>query len=186
MAADIPTTEPAVLNVGDTWKWTKTLANYPASDWTLTYTFKSSAGGFTFDASADGDAYSITVAKDATAGYSAGFYSWVASVTDGSERYIVDSGTCTLNPDYLAGTATAAYDGRTHARKVLDAIEAVIEGRATVDQQEYEIAGRRLKRMAIAELLKLRQHYKAEVAAQLNAEKIRNGTGTGRRIQFRL
>ena len=186
MAADIPTTEPTELNVGDTWKWTKTLADYPASTWTLSYSFKSSVGGFAVAATALGDDHSVTVAYGTTSGYTAGFYSWVASVTNGSERYIVDSGTCTLNPDYRAGTATAAYDGRSHARIVLDAIEAVIEGRATVDQQEYEIAGRRLKRMAIADLLKFRQHYKAEVAAEINAEKIRNGTGTGRRIQFRL
>lgn len=186
MAADIPTTEPASLNVGDTWKWTKTLADYPASSWTLTYNFKSSAGGFLVTATADGDDHSVTVPYSTTAGYTDGFYSWVATVTGGGERYVVDSGTCTLNPDYRAGTATAAYDGRSHARIVLDAIEAVIEGRATVDQQEYEIAGRRLKRMAIADLLKFRQHYKAEVAGEAAAEAIKNGTGTGRRIQFRL
>ena len=186
MAADIPTTEPGVLNVGDTWKWTKTLADYPADVWTLTYRFKSSVGGFEVVASASGTDHSVTVAYGTTAGYAAGFYGWVASVSNGSERYIVDSGTCTLNPDYRAGTATAAYDGRTHARTVLDAIEAVIEGRATVDQQEYEIAGRRLKRMPVADLLKLRQHYKTEVQSEAMAEAIRNGTGTGRKIQFRL
>lgn len=186
MAADIPTTEPDVLNVGDTWKWTKTLADYPASVWTLTYRFKSAAGGFEVVASASGDDHSVTVAYATTSGYTAGFYSWTASASNGSERYIVDSGTCTLNPDFRTGTATAAYDGRTHARTVLDAIEAVIEGRATVDQQEYEIAGRRLKRMPVADLLKFRQHYKTEVQSEVMAEAIRNGTGTGRKIQFRL
>lgn len=186
MAADIPTTEPAELNIGDTWKWTKTLADYPASVWTLSYNFKSAAGGFSITASASGDDHSVNVAYATTAGYAAGFYSWVATVTNGSERYIADSGTCTLNPDFRAGTVTAAYDARTHARIALDAIEAVIEGRATVDQQEYEIAGRRLKRMPVTDLLKFRQHYKAEVASEAMAEAIRNGTGTGRRIQFRL
>lgn len=186
MAADIPTTEPDVLNVGDTWKWTKTLADYPASTWALSYNFKSAAGGFAITATASGDDHAVNVAYGTTSGYAAGFYTWTASVTAGGERYIVDSGTCTLNPDFRAGTATAAYDGRTHARTVLDAIEAVIENRATVDQQEYEIAGRRLKRMPIADLLKLRQHYKTEVQSEAMAEAIRNGTGTGRKIQFRL
>lgn len=186
MAADIPTTEPDVLNVGDTWKWTKTLADYPAGVWTLTYRFKSAAGGFEITATASGDDHAVNVAYGTTSGYSAGFYSWVASVIAGGERYIVDSGTCTLNPDYRNGTATAAYDGRTHARTVLDAIEAVIEGRATVDQQEYEIAGRRLKRMPVTDLLKFRQHYKTEVHSEALAEAVRNGMGTGRKIQFRL
>jgi len=186
VAADIPTTEPDVLNVGDTWKWTKTLADYPASVWTLTYRFKSATGGFEITATASGDDHAVNVPYGTTEGYAAGFYSWVASVLAAGERYIVDSGTCTLNPDYRSGTATAAYDGRTHARTVLDAIESVIEGRATLDQEAYEIAGRSLKRTPIADLLKLRQHYKTEVQSEAMAEAVRNGMGTGRKIQFRL
>lgn len=188
MAADIPTTEPAELRVGDTWKWTKTLADYPASAWTLKYRFKSPVGGFEITSSASGDDYSVTVAASATAAYVAGDYSWVAWVEGGSsEKYTVDTGTTTLAPDYR-GTATAAtaLDDRSHARKVLAAIEAVLESRATKDQESYEIAGRSLKRTPIGDLLKLRQHYKAEAAAEAAAEAIQNGTGTGRKIQFRL
>ena len=92
----------------------------------------------------------------------------------------------TVNPDYRSGTSTAAFDDRTHARTVLDAIEAVIESRATKDQERYSIAGRELWRTPIPTLLKLRQHYKAEVAAQEAAEAIRNGLQTGRKIQFRI
>ena len=188
MAADIPTSEPAELRTGDTWKWTKSLADYPASEsWTLKYRFKNAAGGFEITASAAGDDYSVTVAAATTAGYAAGAYSWMAWVEGGtSEKYTVDTGTCTINPDYRSGTATAAFDDRTHARVVLDAIEAVLESRASKDQEAYEIAGRSLKRTPIADLLKLRQHYKAEVASQVAAEAIANGLGTGRRIQFRI
>jgi len=187
VAADIPNTEPGELRTGDTWKWTKSLADYPASAWTLKYRFKNAAGGFEITASTSGNDYSVTVAAATTAAYAAGLYSWMAWVEGGSsEKYTVDSGVCTLNPDYRSGTATAAFDDRTHARTVLDAIEAVIEGRASKDQMEYEIAGRRLKLTPIADLLKLRQHYLAEVAGQKAAEAIANGLGTGRRIQFRI
>lgn len=187
MSADIPTSEPSALRIGDTWKWTKTVPDYPATSWTLKYRFKNAAGGFEITASASGSDYSVMVAAATTGGYTAGAYSWMAWVEGGSsEKYTVDTGTCTLDPDYRSGTASAAFDDRTHARTVLDAIEAVIEGRATKDQQEYEIAGRRLKRMPVADLLKLRQHYVAEVASQSAAEAIANGLGTGRRIQFRI
>jgi len=187
LSADIPTTEPSALRIGDTWKWTKTLADYPATSWTLKYRFKSAAGGFEITASTAGTDYSITVAAATTAAYTAGAYSWMAWVEGGSsEKYTVDTGTATLDPDYRNGTAAAAFDDRTHARTVLDAIEAMIEGRASKDQQEYEIAGRRLRRMPIADLLKFRQHYKAEVDSQAAAEAIANGLGTGRRIQFRI
>jgi hypothetical protein len=187
MTASIPTTEPAELRAGDTWAWTKTLDDYPASAWTLKYRFKNAAGGFEITATASGDDFSVSVAAATTTGYAAGAYSWMAWVEGGtSEKYTVDTGTCTINPDYRSGTATAAFDDRTHARIVLDAIEAVIEGRAAKDQEEYEIAGRRLKHTPIPTLLKLRQHYKAEVAGQVAAEAVANGLGTGRRIQFRI
>ena len=50
MAVDIPENEPDTLRAGDTWKWTRTLADYPASAWTLKYRFKSAAGGFELEA----------------------------------------------------------------------------------------------------------------------------------------
>ncbi len=187
MAADIPTTEPGELRAGDTWKWTKTLADYPASaPWTLKYRFKNAAGGFEITASAAGDDYSVTVAAATTTSYASGVYSWIAWVEGGSsEKYTVDTGTCTLTPDYRSSTSTAALDDRSHARKTLAAIESWIESKSP-GVAEYEIAGRRMKYIPIADLLKMRQQYKTEVANEDAAEAIRNGTGTGRRIQFRL
>lgn len=188
MSADIPTTEPPELRAGDTWKWTRSLDDYPASaGWTLKYRFKSAAGGFEIVASTDGDGYSITVAAATTGVYASGRYTWAAWVEGGSsEKYSVDSGTLDVLPDYRSGVAGAALDDRTHARKTLDAIEAVIENRASLDQQRYQINGRELFRTPIPELLKFRQLYKAEVRSEEMAERIKNGTGIGGRIQFRL
>lgn len=187
MAADIPTIEPSEVRAGDTWKWTKSLPDYPASAWTLKYRFKNATTGFEITASASGDAYSVTVAAATTAAYASGSYSWIAWVEGGtSEKYTVDTGVCTVDPDYRSGTASVALDDRSHARKVMDSIEAVIEGRASKDQERYQIAGRELIRTPIPILLKLRQHYKAEVDGQAAAEAIANGLATGRRIQFRL
>ena len=184
MAADIPTTEPAVARAGDTWKWTKTLADYPASEgWALTYRFKSSDYAFEAAATTSGDDYAVTVAATTTDDVVAGLYTWVAQVAYGGEKFTVDSGVLTVNPDYHTGTSTATYDGRSHARIVLAAIEAVIEGRASIDQEGYEIAGRSLKRTPIPDLLKLRQAYRAEVAAEASAEAIASGLGSGRKIQ---
>ena len=49
-----------------------------------------------------------------------------------------------------------------HVRRVIDAIEAVIERRATKDQKSYSIDGRSLERTPIDELLLLRDRYRAE------------------------
>ena len=183
---DIPTNEPASLRAGDTWKWTKTLADYPASAWSLKYRFKSATAGFEITATASGDDHAVSVAALTTTGYAAGTYTWIAWVEGGtSEKHTVDTGVMSVSADYRSGTATTGLDDRSHARKTLAAIESWIESRSP-GVAKYAIAGREMQYIPIADLLKLRQTYKAEVAAEDAAEAIRNSTGTGRRIQFRL
>lgn len=181
MSAVIPTTEPAELRAGLTWKWRREdLADYPATTWTLTYWFKQATTGgakFSVVATADGASFAVSVAAATTAGYAADDYSWVAVVSAGAESYEVDRGFAKLLPKY---NADAALDDRSHARKTLEAIEAVIEGRATTDQQEYSIGNRNLKRIPIAELLKFKQFYQAAVQKEINDERIANGQGAGK------
>lgn len=180
---DIPTNEPVSLRAGDTWKWKRTLADYPAGTWTLKYRFKNAAGYFEIVASADGTDHSVEVSAATTAAYAAGRYTWMAWVEGGSEKYTVDTGTLEVDPDYRA--STAAYDGRSHARKMLDAIEAWLEARDPA-VAEYEIAGRRMKYIPVAELIKLRNRYITEVSAEDARDKLAKGEGLGRRIQFRF
>lgn len=187
MAADIPTTEPDSIRAGDTWKWTKTLSDYPASaGWTLKYRFKNASGGFEITASASGDDFAVTVSATTTAAYAAGAYSWVAWVEGGtSEKYTTGSGTCEILADLRTGLASAALDARTTARKLLDAVESWLLNHDPA-VAEYEIAGRRMKYIPVGELLKLRSRFAAEVAAEDARAKLAAGLGTGRTIQFRL
>ncbi|HIM67936.1 MAG TPA: hypothetical protein EYM45_05170 [Verrucomicrobia bacterium] len=61
------------LTAGVTWKWKKTISDYPASEWTLTYYLrKDGATATSFSAAADGDSYLVTVAASTTTGYAAG------------------------------------------------------------------------------------------------------------------
>jgi hypothetical protein len=167
----VATTEPTELRAGDPWAWRREdlTATYPASAWTLEYWFKNQAGGFQIAAVADGDAFAVDESSDDTDGLAAGNYSWqarVINIADNSERHMVDSGTLAVLPTLFVGTATTALDGRTHARKVLDAIHAVIEGRATLDQLEYTIGSRSLKRMTVEDLFLFRDRYTALVKAE--------------------
>lgn len=183
MTASVPTNEPSELRAGLTWQWRREdLSDHPASAWTLTYYFKktgSSGANFNIVAAADGDHYAIEVAKGTTAGYTAGDYTWVAVVDDGTDAFEIDRGTLKLLPRY---DQAANLDDRTHARKVLEAIEAVIENRATKDQQEYSIAGRKLVRMPVQELMALRDKYRAEVYSEQLGERARNGQGTAKLV----
>lgn len=183
---DTPKTEPSEIQAGDTIKWRREdLSDYPASQgWSLNYNFVGQAGRFAVAAAADGDKFAVAITAATSATYTAGIYQWVAKVSKGTESYTVDSGTCKVLLDLYA--KTAAFDGRSHAKKVLDSIEAVIEGRATKDQMSYQIAGRQLSRTPITDLLKLRSLYKAEYQREVDAERAANGLGNSRRILVRF
>jgi hypothetical protein len=99
-----------------------------------------------------------------TAAYKAGLYRWTAVVDDGTERVTLASGLVNVLPD--PAKTGAGFDPRSHARKTLEAIEAVIEGRATKDQEEYTIGNRSLKRTPTKELLEFRDKYRADVARE--------------------
>ena len=76
------------------------------------------------------------------------------------------------------------HDARSHAQRVLEAIEATIGGRASHDQESYTIKGRTLARTPIADLLKLRDVYRAELARDRAARKGRKSLG--RRVLVHL
>jgi hypothetical protein len=196
--------EPTEIIIGDTLKWTRLSADviYIDADgevqeclasegWTLKYSFAApvASAAFTITASADGDDYLVSVTAAVTALYVASDnYSWVAYAEYGSgvtiERHQIDRGTCKVKAGYAS--YIAAFDNRSHAKIVLDAIEAVLESRATMDQMSYTIAGRRLDRTPIADLLRLRNLYKYEYEAELAAENIGSGISSGRKILVRF
>ena len=181
--ADIPTIEPTTANAGDTWRWTRTLADYPASaGWALSYTLINAAAKITINASASGDAHAVTVSAATTAGYAAGSYDWRARISKAGEVYTVGEGRITVRNAF--GGAT--FDARSHARKTLEAIEAVIEGRASSEVSYYMIGNRQLRYMTPAELLTLRDKYRAEVAREDAAAAVAAGLPDKRRVFVRF
>src|SRR3990172_1131302 len=182
---DIQETEPTEIIAGDTVKWKRTdlSADYPASAWTLKYVLRGpSVQNIT--ATADGDNFSVIITAAATVVWASGNYWWTAYVSKASERYQVDSGTIKVLTN-LEGV-TGIYDGRSHVKRVLDAIEATIEGTATKEQASMTIAGRTIQRRTVQDLLVLRDRYKAEYIAEQRAEKIKNGLATGGKILTRF
>jgi hypothetical protein len=176
------TREPLTVAAGDTVTWSRTLADYPASTgWVLKYALRGPAV-VDITGSSDGDTHIITIAPaDLT---TAGTYAVQGYVENGSERRTVYTGRLKVTPDLTAADAT--FDPRSHAQKVVEAIEAVIEGRATRDQQEMWIDGERIVRTHFDELLKIRQRYRHEIAAAEARERRSQGRSSGRTIKFRL
>jgi hypothetical protein len=179
MTTEVATVEPREVVAGDTWEWEKSFSDYPATTWTLTYYLRSREHEASITAAADGTDHLVTVAKATTAAYKAGLYEITGFVTDATERFQVYRGLLNVLPD--PASQGAGQDPRSHARKTLDAIEAVVEGRATKDQQAYTIGGRSLQRMPIKDLMYFRGVYRAEVYAEESRL-----TGRGSKVVTRL
>lgn len=78
------------------------------------------------------------------------------------------------------------YDGRSHVKQVLDALENMILGKASRDQSSYSIAGRSLSRLSPSELLRWRDLYKAEYTREQKGDRLRQGLVSGNIIKVRF
>jgi hypothetical protein len=184
MSATIPSTEPSSFRAGDLLSWTKSLSDYPADQgWTLAYTLINAASKITINASASGADFLVSVAATLTAAYTAGAYQWMARVTKATEIYTVGQGTIEILPNLAAATT---YDFRSHAKTMLEAIEAAFEGKASSTQLEMEINGRRIKSFSPSEMIQWRSFYKAEVAKEAQAETLARTGVNPRRIGVRF
>lgn len=180
---DIPTAVPARVNAGDTIKWTRTLADYPASaGWALSYVLINADHKITISASASGNDFAVAVPAATSAAWSAGTYDWREQVSKAGEIFTTGEGRVVVAPSFGAST----LDNRSQARRTLDAIDAVLEGRATSATQEYEINGRRMKYIPAAELLVLRDRYRMMVSQEEAAANVAAGLPDRRRIFVRF
>lgn len=177
---------PAELVAGDTWEWTRDVsATYPASTWSAVYYLENAAGTIAIPASASGDLFSVSVAAADTAAYRPGRYRWRLAVTSGAVRKIAESGWTEVE----ANPAAAGFlDVRSHCRRMLEAVEAALEKRATDDQLDLlsSSLGSRSAARDIGKLVELRSQYQLEVKAEDAKERLAAGLGNPRRVFVRF
>ena len=181
-STNYPTEVPEILQKGDFWAWKKTnlAIDYPLAAYSLKYKFYlidgSTASNFTLTASESNDEYIISTSS--TSSHTAGDYRWdeiIVRTSDSAEKIISD------------GFSTVFDNAvRSHAKIVLDAIEAVIQNRANIDQSSMSIAGRTLSRMSIDELMTFRDRYKAEYLQEVKKARINNKQASGNTIKVRF
>jgi hypothetical protein len=182
----VPNIEPKALTVGESVEWQRYLQSYlPTDGWGLFYSFRNFKAGFDVAASPKVDHYHVSLSSKETTLYKAGTYWWQATLTrDGSDDWhIVDEGSLLVKENLAL---TKKYDGRSHVKQVLDALESTILGKASRDQMGYSIAGRSISRLSPAELLKWRDLYKAEYAREASQERLNQGLGSGSIIKVRF
>lgn len=175
---------------GDDLTFTVTAPDYPTADgWTLRYALShADVDPITFDSvtNADGEhEFSLTAAQ--TLAWPPKIY--VASlfaIGTSNERRFIER----VQWEILADPVTAGpQDYRTHAEKVLAAIEAAIEGEAT-DEQLHIVRTLHGSAVDIQQdskvLLQWRGHYANLVAQERDAQRIANGLPTKNVMSARL
>lgn len=181
MSHEPPTRAPTKLETFARLEWTRTFDDYDPADWSISAHFDGpgSADSFTITPTeADG---TYTFSKD-TDELAAGLWNWQMWATStGSEgRHVIERGTLELVAGLFGGGTDAGTT--THAIRMVELIEARLEGRLPLDAERYTIAGRSLDRIPIAELRELRRTYLAEARSDAQALKSGRSPGVRRRI----
>ena len=187
-SSNFPTTEPVELQLGDFWAWKRTdlSTDYPTASYALSYEFNlidgSTAANFTLTATEANDEYIISTSS--TTSFTKGRYNWIGYITRSSDsaRIKIGEGYTEIQDNYATTTASV----RSHAKIVLDAIEAVISNRATMDQSSMSIAGRSLSRLSVDELMTFRDRYKTEYLKEVKMARIKNNRGSGNTVKVKF
>lgn len=187
MAPSVPTREPASFVAGSTLRFDIEPGEYPPGDsWILTYYLHPGAAGtvISFASTDVGGNHRINVDEATTAGWAAGRYRYKVHVADGTDVFEIRAGVMEILADPSAGTAV---DYREHPEIVLEALEALIEGKALRgDQTSFSIAGRQITRMTPEEIRGWRDDYAAQVAKIRAEDRKRRGLGNFRKIRTRF
>jgi|SRR5689334_23483977 hypothetical protein len=176
------------FRAGDSVSWTKTSDLYPPSDgWAAKYHVTSAAGKFDVSSTVDSETYLFTITSTASTALAASTYSFVGYVEKGSgagyERHTLWTGSIEILPNLAAETTPS--DRRSFARQSLEKVEAAIKSYSTRPVREIEIAGRRIVRPSLEDLMKLRSQLILEVQNEENTDRINQGLGS-RKVLARL
>lgn len=171
MAPTTPTGVPAEVTAGDSARWRiPDDADYPESEgWALKYDVvgKSVLHEIEAEFQTSGDDINywlVSILATATADIAAGRYRiigrFIGSGDYAGREETVSNDVVNVLPDPRAAVAA---DFQTHNERTLAIIEAAIEGRLTADIESYQVSGRAVSKIPMAELVKLRASYAAAV-----------------------
>ena len=179
---NIPDTEPEIVFAGQTLQWTRSLSDYPADTYVLKY-YLSGPASITLTATAyNATDHLISESSVTTSAWTYGIYSWQAyaeaTVDAVAQKWTVGAGFLTVK--------TAA--GKSFAKTMLDAIEAILTGRGTskdLDLVSKSPGGSANMSRDPEFLMKLRDKFRAEYQTELDRESRINGKSAGSKIRVR-
>jgi hypothetical protein len=185
MNVEIPSTEPSVINAGDTISWTKSLPDYlPSDGWSLSYAFRfqHGAGGLDLIGIQSGAVFSSTIPAASSNAMQRGLWNWAAYVTLGADRHQVAAGILTVKPNLA--TINDTTDLRTSAKKAYDNALAAWEGVKL--GQTVILNGRTYTQHNLKDLIVFVDRCKADYVAERQAEQMAQTGINPRHIGVRL
>jgi len=176
---------PNKLAVGGTACWLTSFPDYSSDDsWSVKCRFINATNTYTVTAESnwtddDGQTHGqsdwyFAVDKTLSDTFAVGIYNTVIIATTDTQRIVLAESQVEIVPGVFGDDSSTHVDALSHARKMLSAIEAVLERRATTDQESYSINGRSITRIAVQDLILLRDKYRREVAMQERVAKFGN------------
>ncbi len=132
--------------------------------------------------SPQGSQHRLSATAVQTASWLPGKYIYVIRATMDDDVEEIEHGQINILAD--AFSLPDGTDIRTVNQRTLDNINAVIEKRASQDQQRYVINNRELWRTPISDLLKLRALYADLVRQETNVARGRSTYGRSVRVRF--
>lgn len=176
---------PTTIRAGDSCQWYHADPDYsPDDEYVLTYSLLFPSGKISIVANDNGDGqWLVTLTAAANVLPANETISWAAVVTKDDERVTVNSGRLTSLPDLAT---MASHDGRTHIQKVLTALEARLEARASEEQLELTIGDKQVKLMTLGELIAAKKKYSAMLKQENYEQDLDQGLDTGGTIRVRL
>lgn len=173
-----PIGEPQIIVVGDLVQWRRTdlFTDYPDSEYAISYVSRQSADSsgaeFSVTGSVTSGEWIFSIPSATSSAFTAGDYFWQLEVRrlSDSERVIINRGSWDVFVDL-----DNAADPRSFAQRILDRVEALLEGKFVHDADSISVNGRTLSKMDQEDLQQTRNNMLAEVRREQAYERIALG-----------
>lgn len=130
--------EPRKIIAGDSVSWSRYEAGYlPAEGWALEYRLVSLGQSHPIATTADGSEHKVALTSATTATYAAGDYQLVPMMKRNDERVTLAALRVLVKPN----PASASYDPRSFAEKMLEALRTQLQKKAGSGKQSVSVDG---------------------------------------------
>lgn len=175
--------EPRKLIAGDSVSWSRTLSGYlPSDGWVLRYRLVSLNNSYGISSSGNDAEHQVVLSGADTENWVEGEYSLVAWVSKGDDRHTISQARVRVMPN----PASADYDPRSHAEKMLTALREQLQKKATSGKQSITVDGQTVTYATWDEMVNAEKYYRGRVNRQRRREREKRTGRTSNRVLVRI